>query len=303
MASEFSRIITLLRKEKGVTQKQAAEDLGVSQALLSHYEKGIRECGLEFVVRVADYYGVSCDYLLGRSADRTGLTMRMEDLPGPESAKDGVFHGSVLPVFNKKLISNSLNILYDKLNACPNKGLVGEISAYLMLAVYKMFRLLYAAGPKNAPGLFSVKKELYRRGHAHGRGERQGHPGRRGRGPGRAREGHVRLLDDDREPVGRVPAVRLEPVQPDQDERGAHRDAQARRAQVTRRQSAHIETISRAPALRARFSFPAAFAESGPVRRAHRPARFFACAPAYSPPSALSIAAMAARHAPQMLRP
>ena len=161
MASEFSRIITLLRKEKGVTQKQAAEDLGVSQALLSHYEKGIRECGVEFVVRVADYYGVSCDYLLGRSADRTGLTMRMEDLPGPESAKDGVFHGSVLPVFNKKLISNSLNILYDKLNACPNKGLVGEISAYLMLAVYKMFRLLYAAGPKNAPGLFSVKKELY----------------------------------------------------------------------------------------------------------------------------------------------
>ena len=56
---EFSRIITLLRKERGITQKQAAQDLGVSQALLSHYEKGIRECGLDFVVRVADYYGVS----------------------------------------------------------------------------------------------------------------------------------------------------------------------------------------------------------------------------------------------------
>ena len=79
MVSDFSRIITLLRKEKGVTQKQAAEDLGVSQALLSHYEKGIRECGLEFVVRVADYYGVSCDYLLGRSADRSGLTLSVED--------------------------------------------------------------------------------------------------------------------------------------------------------------------------------------------------------------------------------
>ena len=53
---EFNRIIKLLRKERGITQKQAAEDLGVSQALLSHYEKGIRECGLDFVVRVADYY-------------------------------------------------------------------------------------------------------------------------------------------------------------------------------------------------------------------------------------------------------
>ena len=52
---EFNRIIKLLRKERGITQKQAAEDLGVSQALLSHYEKGIRECGLDFVVRVADY--------------------------------------------------------------------------------------------------------------------------------------------------------------------------------------------------------------------------------------------------------
>ena len=66
MAVEFSRVITLLRKERGITQKQAAADLGISQAQLSHYEKGIRECGLDFVVQVADYYGVSCDYLLGQ---------------------------------------------------------------------------------------------------------------------------------------------------------------------------------------------------------------------------------------------
>lgn len=68
MASEFNRILALLRKERGITQKQAAADLGISQAQLSHYEKGIRECSLAFVVQVADYYGVSCDYLLGRSA-------------------------------------------------------------------------------------------------------------------------------------------------------------------------------------------------------------------------------------------
>ena len=161
MTTDFNRIITLLRKEKGVTQKQAAEELGVSQALLSHYEKGIRECGLDFVVRVADYYGVSCDYLLGRSADRSGLTLKVEDIPSPETSKDGIFRGSVLPTFNKKLISNSLNILYDKLNDCPDKGLVSEISAYLMLAVYKMFRMLYHAGPKNASSMFGVKKSTY----------------------------------------------------------------------------------------------------------------------------------------------
>ena len=160
MSQEFSRIIPLLRKERRITQKEAAAQLGISQALLSHYEKGIRECGLDFVVRVAEFYGVSCDYLLGRSADRSGLTLKVEDLPGPDSAKDGIFRGSLLPTLNKKLIANSLNILFDKLNSCPNKGLVGEISGYLMLAVYRMFRLLYASNPKNAPVLFSVPAEL-----------------------------------------------------------------------------------------------------------------------------------------------
>ena len=70
MNADFSRILTLLRKEKGISQKTAAQQLGVSQALLSHYEKGIRECGLDFLVRCADFYGVSCDYLLGRSQER-----------------------------------------------------------------------------------------------------------------------------------------------------------------------------------------------------------------------------------------
>ena len=115
---EFNRIIKLLRKERGITQKQAAEDLGVSQALLSHYEKGIRECGLDFVVRVADYYNVSCDYLLGRSAERNGMMLNADDLPNPDKMKDNVYHGSVLPTMNKKLISNSLNVLYAKIAEC-----------------------------------------------------------------------------------------------------------------------------------------------------------------------------------------
>ena len=54
MNSDFPRILTLLRKERGISQKQAASELSISQALLSHYEKGIRECGLDFVVRAAD---------------------------------------------------------------------------------------------------------------------------------------------------------------------------------------------------------------------------------------------------------
>lgn len=70
MNKDFPRIITFLRKERGLSQKQVAGDMGISQALLSHYEKGIRECGLDFLVKTAEYYGVSTDYLLGRTVQR-----------------------------------------------------------------------------------------------------------------------------------------------------------------------------------------------------------------------------------------
>ncbi len=159
--SGFNRILTLLRKERGITQKEAASSLGVSQALLSHYEKGIRECGLDFVVRAAEFYGVSCDYLLGRSPDRTGLTLSVEDIPEGDSQDDARFKGSVLPVLNKKLLTNSLAVLYDLLLKSPDKPLVAEVSNYLMSAYYKMFRAVYSANPKNQDNMFSVPRTLY----------------------------------------------------------------------------------------------------------------------------------------------
>ena len=72
MATDFSRTLSLLRQERGISQRKAAAQLGISQALLSHYENGIREPGLAFVVKACDYYHVSADYLLGRTLSRDG---------------------------------------------------------------------------------------------------------------------------------------------------------------------------------------------------------------------------------------
>ena len=58
---------------------------------------------------------------------------------------------------NKKLISNSLNVLYAKIGQCHSKALTTEVSAYLMMAVAKMFRLLYSAEPHNASSMFSIE--------------------------------------------------------------------------------------------------------------------------------------------------
>ena len=56
--------MSTLRKKRGLSQRKVASDLQISQALLSHYENGAREPGLEFVCRACEYYGVSADYLL-----------------------------------------------------------------------------------------------------------------------------------------------------------------------------------------------------------------------------------------------
>lgn len=72
MATDFSRTLSLLRQDKGVSQRKAAAELGISQALLSHYENGAREPGLAFICRVCDYYGVTADYLLCRSEEPEG---------------------------------------------------------------------------------------------------------------------------------------------------------------------------------------------------------------------------------------
>lgn len=72
MDRKFPETLSALRREKSISQRQAAAELGISQALLSHYENGAREPGLGFVCRACDYYGVTADYLLCRSNDPGG---------------------------------------------------------------------------------------------------------------------------------------------------------------------------------------------------------------------------------------
>lgn len=74
----FSSTLSELRHRSGLSQRKAASDLGISQALLSHYENGAREPGLNFVCKVCDYYSVTADYLLGRSSNPTGVSSSSE---------------------------------------------------------------------------------------------------------------------------------------------------------------------------------------------------------------------------------
>lgn len=159
--SEFPRLLVHLRKEAGLSQKKVADALGVSQALLSHYEKGIRECGLSFLVKVADFYNVSLDYLLGRSLERNGSAILLEEVPDEDAAGQGNRgKGSLLPVLNKKLICNSVAVVEDLLGESGDKQLIQDVSMYLQIAVYKMFRVLYDADGENPQTFFAADSDL-----------------------------------------------------------------------------------------------------------------------------------------------
>lgn len=160
MNSDFPRIITFLRKERGLSQKQVATDLGISQALLSHYEKGIRECGLDFLVKAADYFEVSCDYLLGRTVQRRLASVSAEDLP--ESDEIRHLKGNMINQINKKLLMNTTTVIFDLLAQIGNKRLTNAISNYLMSAEYQIFRTIYSAQEQNSQTMFSIDRNRYK---------------------------------------------------------------------------------------------------------------------------------------------
>lgn len=56
-----------LRKKKGISQLRLATDLNTTQNTISRYETGEREPGIGELIKIADYFNVSVDYLIGRT--------------------------------------------------------------------------------------------------------------------------------------------------------------------------------------------------------------------------------------------
>jgi len=59
-----------LRKERKLRQEDIAAELGIAITTYCRYELGMREPSVSLLEKMADYYDVSADYLLGRSDDR-----------------------------------------------------------------------------------------------------------------------------------------------------------------------------------------------------------------------------------------
>ncbi|QDK70744.1 helix-turn-helix domain-containing protein [Lactococcus protaetiae] len=82
----FTYILKKLRNEKNLTQKQIAEDLGISQPNYQQWESGKRSPSGETLERLADYFQVSTDYLLGRTKEKEIFRGKLPKLQMAEEA-------------------------------------------------------------------------------------------------------------------------------------------------------------------------------------------------------------------------
>ena len=81
---EFGENLRLLRKQRNLTQSELGSNIGLSKAVISKYENGLGCPSFDILIRLAGFFGVTTDYLLGveknKTINVTGLTEPQIDL-------------------------------------------------------------------------------------------------------------------------------------------------------------------------------------------------------------------------------
>ena len=93
----FAEILKQLRKENKITQVDLARDLGFFHTAVVKWERGEREPNIDTLTKIADYFGVSVDYLLGHEVNQDNSIVKR-----PEYA------------LSEKFASDYKNLLTDK---------------------------------------------------------------------------------------------------------------------------------------------------------------------------------------------
>lgn len=80
---QFGETLKQLRKGRGMTQSELGAKIGLSKAVISKYETGLGYPSFDVLILMAQFFGVSTDYMLGitgvKSLDITGLTEPQAD--------------------------------------------------------------------------------------------------------------------------------------------------------------------------------------------------------------------------------
>ena len=125
--SAFAERLTALRENKGKKRQDVADDIQISRASLEYYEKGKRKPDIEVLLKLADYYNVTCDYLLkGVKTENVSINevtgLSDETIDNLQKGKNSVFYTTLL------------NFLIN------NRVLLKALNSYLLSSIYNDYR-------------------------------------------------------------------------------------------------------------------------------------------------------------------
>lgn len=111
---EFSETLLKLRHQMGLSQKELAEKLDVAQASINYWEKNQRVPSVEAVQKIADFFGVSVDYLInGENTQQARLKL----IPEKYNMLLRKYH--CLDEHGKELVNMVLDKEYERCRSTP----------------------------------------------------------------------------------------------------------------------------------------------------------------------------------------
>lgn len=107
--AKFGEILSELRQERGLTQKQLARELKVSTGSISAYERGKRLPTIDVLVVFADYFKVGADYMLGRIPNDLSPAVFCETYTGEATMGDLIEAMRNLPPESRQALTFLIN--------------------------------------------------------------------------------------------------------------------------------------------------------------------------------------------------
>lgn len=110
---ELRTVMRELREDSDIKQKTVAKYLGISQQTYSNYENGHREIPIWVVLKLAKFYKVSTDYLLGANTGYLGNTNLSKKYLGDTTMHDVVYDLQKLKVKDRRDLLKYIKFLQD----------------------------------------------------------------------------------------------------------------------------------------------------------------------------------------------
>lgn len=137
----IAKRLSELRKEKGVKQDEIAELLNVKRATVANYETGKRAPDYETIIKLADYYSVSCDYIL------RGVTSEFANIHSTTGLSGRAIE--ILKDMNEIEDIDFLNLINYLIEETNFKKYDEESYKIEQSLIYKLIQYLFYASPKN----------------------------------------------------------------------------------------------------------------------------------------------------------